>query len=147
MYAKKAPPYNPVTLRFSDRTLEDAFIQDNREKSLRHLRLDLIVGVFLYALFGIHDYWVIPDIKEFAWMLRYFLVCPVMFGILVFTYSAYFRKVTQLSIFVAGFAAGAGVVLMIVKAAPPGNYMSYAGLLIILLFYFRQRFITASALT
>jgi PAS domain S-box-containing protein len=132
---------------FSDRTLEDAFRQDGREESLRHLRLDLIVGVFLYALFGIHDYWVIPDIKEFAWMLRYFLVCPVMFGILVFTYSAYFRKVTQISIFVAGFAAGAGVVLMIVKAAPPGNYMSYAGLLIILLFYFRQRFITASALT
>jgi PAS domain S-box-containing protein len=36
---------------------------------------------------------------------------------------------------------------MIVKAAPPGNYMSYAGLLIILLFYFRLRFVTASFLT
>jgi PAS domain S-box-containing protein len=147
MYGKKAPPHNPVTLLFSDRTLEDAFRQDSREKSIRHLRLDLIVGVFLYALFGIHDYWVIPDIKEFAWMLRYFLVCPILFGILLFTYSAFFRKVEQLSIFVAGFAAGAGVVLMIIKAAPPGNYMSYAGLLLILLFYFRQRFITASALT
>ena len=147
MYEKKAPPYNPVSLLFSDRTLEDAFRQDSREKSLRHLRLDLIVGVFLYALFGIHDYWVIPDIKEFAWMLRYFLVCPILFGTLLFTYSAFFRKIEQFSIFVAGFAAGAGVVLMIIKAAPPGNYMSYAGLLLILLFYFRQRFITASALT
>jgi PAS domain S-box-containing protein len=147
MYEKKTPPYHPVSLLFSDRTLEDAFRQDSSEKSLRHLRLDLIVGVFLYALFGIHDYWVIPDIKEFAWMLRYFLVCPILFGILLFTYSAFFRKVEQLSIFVAGFAAGAGVVLMIIKAAPPGNYMSYAGLLLILLFYFRQRFITASALT
>jgi PAS domain S-box-containing protein len=147
MYAKKAPSHNPVTLLFSDYTLEDAFREDNREKSLSHLRLDLMVGAFLYALFGIHDYWVIPDIKEFAWMLRYFLVCPVLFGIFLLTYSPLFRKVEQLSIFVAGFAAGAGVVLMIVKAAPPGNYMSYAGLLLILLFYFRQRFITASALT
>lgn len=147
MYAKKAPSHNPVTLRFQDRELENAFRQDYHEKSLPHLRLDLMVGLFLYALFGIHDYWVIPDIKEFAWMLRYFLVCPILFGVLALTYSAFFRRVAQLSIFLAGFAAGAGVVLMIIKALPPGNYMSYAGLLLILLFYFRQRFVTASALT
>jgi PAS domain S-box-containing protein len=147
MYAKKAPFHTSLTLKFSDRELEDAFRLDYHERSLPHLRLDLIVGVFLYALFGIHDYWVIPDIKEFAWMLRYFLVCPILFGVLILTYSAFFRRVTQLSIFIAGFAAGAGVVLMIIKASPPGNYMSYAGLLLILLFYFRQRFVTASALT
>lgn len=147
MYAKKAPSHNPVTLRFQDRELENAFRQDYHEKSLPHLRLDLMVGLFLYALFGIHDYWVIPDIKEFAWMLRYLLVCPILFGVFALTYSAFFRRVAQLSIFLAGFAAGAGVVLMIIKALPPGNYMSYAGLLLILLFYFRQRFVTASALT
>lgn len=147
MYAKKSPPYNPATLRFTDRTLEDAFQEDSREKTLSHLRLDLIVGVFLYALFAIHDYRVIPDIKEFAWLVRFIVVCPILCGVFLFTYSEHFQKVTQLFIFVAGFAAGAGVVLMIVKAAPPGNYMSYAGLLLILLFYFRQRFITASILT
>ncbi len=111
------------------------------------MRLDLMLGIVLYTLFGIHDYWVIPDIMEFAWFLRYCIVCPVLIGVLIFSYSAYFRKVMELSTFVAGFAAGAGVVLMIIRAAPPGNYMSYAGLLIILLFYFRLRFVTATVLT
>lgn len=147
MFAKKIPRQNPVTLRFLDHELEKAFRTDYHEKSLSHLRLDLMVGLFLYALFGIHDYWVIPDIKEFAWMLRFLLVCPILFGVLVLTYSPFFGKVAHLSIFLAGFVAGAGVVLMIIKASPPGNYMSYAGLLLILLFYFRQRFVTASALT
>lgn len=147
MQPKRIPEHNPLTLAFSDRHLENEFLEDSFRNSLPQLRLDLVVGVFLYALFGVHDYGVIPDIKEFAWTLRYGLVCPVLLGLLAFTYAGLFRKVAQISIFVAGFIAGAVVVMMIIKAAPPGNYMSYAGLLLILLFYFRQRFVTASALT
>jgi PAS domain S-box-containing protein len=141
------PAGNVITLSFRDNDLEAAFRKDYFEKRVPQLRLDLILGTFLYSLFGIHDYWVIPDIKEFAWLLRYCIVCPLLIGVFVFSFSRYFRKVMELSAFVAGFTAGAAVVLMIVRASPPGNYMSYAGLLIILLFYFRLRFVTASALT
>ena len=147
MYSKYEPPCNVITLAFSDSDLEAAFRDDYYENRLPQLRLDLIFGVSLYALFGIHDYWVIPDIKEFAWFIRYCIVCPVLIGILILSYSGHFRKILQLSSFIAGFAAGAGVVLMIVRASPPGNYMSYAGLLVCLLFYFRLRFITGSVLT
>lgn len=147
MNPRMEPAGNVFTLSFRDQDLEAAYREDYFEKRIPQLRLDLMLGIFLYSLFGIHDYWVIPDIKEFAWFIRYCIVCPLLLGVLIFSLSGCFRKVMELSTFFAGFAAGAGVVLMIVKAKPPGSYMSYAGLLIILLFYFRLRFVTASALT
>ena len=147
MHSKNEPPFNAITLSFLDSDLEAAFRDDYYENRLPQLRLDLIFGILLYVLFGIHDYWIIPDIKGFAWFIRYCIVSPVLIGILILSYSGHFRKILQVSSFIAGFSAGAGVVLMIVRASPPGNYMSYTCLLVCLLFYFRLRFITGSALT
>jgi PAS domain S-box-containing protein len=147
MYAKKEVPHNAFTLSFQDGNLEAAFREDYCNRRLPHLRLDLLAGMSLYILFGIHDYWVIPDIKEFAWLIRYVFVCPLVFAIFLFTYSRQIRNLMQVSQSIAAFSAGAGVALMIVKAAPPGNYMSYSGLLLCILFYFRLRFVSASFLT
>lgn len=147
MVSRMEPVRSLFTLSFRERDLETAFREDYFRKRVPQLRLDLMLGTLLYTLFGIHDCWVIPDIKEFAWAIRYSLVCPLLIGLYFFSWSPHFRKVMEPATFVAGFAAGAGGVLMIIRAAPPGNYMSYAGLLIILLFYFRLRFVTAFALT
>ncbi|MRR55597.1 MAG: response regulator [Deltaproteobacteria bacterium] len=147
MYSKKEVPYNAFTLSFQDKDLESAFREDYCTRRLPHLRLDLLAGICLYILFGIHDYWVIPDIKEYAWLIRYAFVCPLVFAIFLFTYSKKIRKLMQVTQAIAAFAAGGGVVLMIVKAAPPGNYMSFPGLMLCILFYFRLRFLSASVLT
>ena len=147
MYSNKEVPYNAVTLSFRDRDLEAAFREDYCNRRLPHLRLDLLAGIFLYILFGVHDYWVIPDIKEFAWLIRYAFVSPLVFAIFLFTYCRQVRNLMQVTQAVAAFAAGGGVVLMIVKAAPPGNYMSFPGLILCILFYFRLRFFSASVLT
>jgi PAS domain S-box-containing protein len=147
MDSNKEVPYNSFTLSFQDRDLEAAFRKDYCNRRLPHLRLDLLAGIFLYILFGVHDYWVIPDIKEYAWLIRYAFVCPLVFAIFLFTYSRQVRNLMQVTQAIAAFAAGGGVVLMIVKAAPPGNYMSFPGLILCILFYFRLRFFSASVLT
>ncbi|MHC1697170.1 MAG: ATP-binding protein [Geobacteraceae bacterium] len=147
MDSNKEVPYNAFTLSFEDRELEAAFREDYCNRRLPHLRLDLLAGISLYILFGVHDYWVIPDIKEFAWLIRYALVCPLVFAIFLFTYSRQVRNLMQVTQAIAAFAAGGGVVLMIIKAAPPGNYMSFPGLLLCILFYFRLRFLSAATLT
>jgi PAS domain S-box-containing protein len=147
MHSAKDTAYNVFTLSYLDKELEAAFRDDYCDRRLPHLRLDLLAGLFLYISFGIHDYWVIPDIKEFAWLVRYAFVCPLVISVYLFTFSRHIRKFMQVSQAMAAFSAGAGVVLMIVKAEPPGNYMSYAGLLLCLLFYFRLRFVSASVLT
>lgn len=147
MLTAKETAYNVFTLSYLDKGLEAAFRDDYCDRRLPHLRLDLLAGLLLYVLFGIHDYWVIPDIKEFAWFVRYAFVCPLVIAVFIFSFSRHIRKLMQVSQAIAAFSAGAGVVLMIVKAEPPGSYMSYAGLLLCLLFYFRLRFISASVLT
>ncbi len=147
MYSKQDVPFNVATLSFQDRDLEAAFRSDFFEKNLALYRLILILGAFLYALFGIHDYWIIPDIWLEALFIRFALVCPLLLGITFFTYSKHFRNFLNPAMVLAGFTAGAGVVAMFVKAAPPGRYMYYAGLLLCLLFYYRLRFFPAAILS
>jgi signal transduction histidine kinase len=147
MYTKNEIPFNVVTLSFHNSDLEAAFRTDFFEKNLALYRVILILGAFLYALFGIHDYWIIPDIWLEAWFIRFVLVCPLLLGIFLFTYSKHFRKFMNTAMVLGGFAAGAGVIAMFVRAAPPGRYMYYAGLLLCLLFYYRLRFFPATVLS
>ncbi|MDD2336965.1 MAG: ATP-binding protein [Geobacteraceae bacterium] len=147
MYTRKDIPFNVATLSFSDTELEAAFRADYFEKNIRDIRRYLLLGLLLYGMFGIHDYWIIPDILRQAWSIRYLLVCPLLLGIYLFSYSKTYFQAMQYSLFLAGFAAGAGIVIMSIKAAPPGNSLYYAGLLLCLLFYFRLRFVTASLLS
>ncbi len=147
MYTRKDVPFNVATLSFSDTELEAAFRADYFEKNIRDMRRYLLLGFLLYGMFGFHDYWIIPDILHQAWGIRYLLVCPMLLGIYLFSYSKNYSQVMQYSLFLAGFTAGAGIVVMSIKAASPGNLLYYTGLLLCLLFYFRLRFVTASLLS
>ena len=147
MPTAKDTAYNAFTLSYLDRELEAAFRDDYCDRRLPHFRLDLLVGLSFYILFGIHDYWVIPDIREYAWLIRYVFVCPLIIAVYLFSFSRHIRRLMQVAQSVAAFSASAGIVFMIVAAGPPGNYMSYAGLLLCMLFYFRLRFVSAAVLT
>jgi signal transduction histidine kinase len=147
MYTRNEVPFNIATLSFLDRDLEYAFRADFFEKNLSLYRVILILGAILYALFGIHDYWIIPDIWLEALFIRFVLVCPLLLAVFLFTYSKYFRAYMNPAMILGGFSAGAGVVVMFVKAAPPGRYMYYAGLLLCLIFFYRLRFLPATLLS
>ncbi|HET6420095.1 MAG TPA: ATP-binding protein [Geobacteraceae bacterium] len=147
MYTKIEIPFNVATLSFQDGDLEAAFRRDFFEKNLSLYRIILVLGAFLYALFGIHDYWIIPDFRVEAWFIRFAIVCPLLLGIFLFSYSKHFRKFLNPSLVLGGFVAGAGVITMFVKAAPPGRHLYYAGLLLCLLFYYRLRFLPATLLS
>lgn len=147
MYTRKEIPFNIVSLSFSDAEWETAFRADYFEKNIRALRLYLLLGFLLYGLFGIHDYWIIPEILPQAWGIRYLLVCPLLLGIYLFSFTKKFFRLMQPALFLACFAAGAGIIVMSIKAAPPGNQLYYSGLLLCLLFYFRLRFVAASLLS
>jgi signal transduction histidine kinase len=147
MYSKQDAPFNIATLSFKDKDLEAAFRLDFFEKNLPLYRLVLILGAFLYALFGIHDYWITPDIWLKSLFIRFVLVCPLLLGITLFTYSKQSRNLLNLAMILGGFIAGAGVVTMFAVAAPPGKHMCYASLLFCLLFYYRLRFYPAAVLS
>jgi diguanylate cyclase (GGDEF)-like protein len=48
----------------------------------------------------------------------------------------FYRKYRTLIFFINGFAAGAGLLLMIAKSSAPGNHLYYGGLLLCCLFYY-----------
>ncbi len=147
MYTRKDTPFNPVTLSFLDENLETEFRKDFFARNILQYRKDLLLGCFLYAAYGFLDYWVIPEVCIETWYIRFVAVCPILIGIFFFTYSKHFINFMQPALSIAGFAAGAGIIAMIIKAPPPGNYLYYGGLLLCLLFYHRIRFFASTILS
>jgi PAS domain S-box-containing protein len=134
------------TLSFP-KELEQDFLDDYFEKSLRHVRIALLLGFFFYGIFGILDAWLVPNVKQALWLIRYAIVFPFLLGALLFSYSNHFKKFMQLSIAVVILAAGLGIIAMIIIAPDPGSYLYYAGLILVFLFgytFFKLRFIWAT---
>ena len=149
MYTFKETPFNFVTLAFLDSDLEREFQNDYFEKTLFQIRLALLFAAFLYSMFGILDGFVTPKIKQYTWFIRFFIVSPLLLVTFALTYTRYFRGLMRFLLFLAGFAGGAGIVVMIVIAPSPGNHLYYSGVLLCALFYFviTPSFILASVLS
>src|SRR3990172_1411711 len=142
-----SPGLNALTLKFSDRGLEKDFLEYYFQRALIRVRYALMLGFLLYAVFGLLDGLIIPDAKHLAWVIRYAIVCPYLLAVLAFTFSPYFKKVMQLTTASAILMAGSGITAMIALAGPPGNYLYYTGLILVIMFaytFVNLRFIYAS---
>lgn len=141
--------FDAVTLSFVNKDVEQAFRADYYTSSLKQIRLALFFGCFLYAIFGVLDGQVIPEVKEAAWFIRYALICPLLLACIAFSYSSHFQKHFEPTLTLVGAVAGIGIITMSAVAHPPGSYLYYAGILLCSIFYFsfmRLRFITATCL-
>ncbi len=137
----------PASLRFADPRVEREFADEYREKSVIPVRFGLLLAVFLYAIFGILDTQIIPEARRAAWLIRYGIVCPLSATALLLTFPASFRWAIPLMSVVTPLVAGAGIILMIILAAPPGRYLYYAGLMMVCTYvytFLRLRFQTAT---
>ncbi len=120
-------------LRFPD-DLEQDFREDYFRKSLNQLRFGIILGTTIYALFGILDAWITPEVKAQTWFIRYAVVVPACLAVLAFSFSPHFRKYMQITMFVLVLMAGGGIVALIVVVQSPVNYFHFAGLLLFLMY-------------
>ena len=136
-----------LTLAFPD-PIEGDFQSDYVRASMFQVRLALVLGIFLYCIFGLLDAWIIPEAKYKLWFIRY--VCAFPYAILIFisTYARFFEKYMQLLMASLVAVAGLGIVAMTVIAPPGVGYAYYAGLILTLIYgyvFTRLRFIWASA--
>jgi len=137
---------NLFTLSFP-RDLEEAFFEDHFRRSLRHVRLALLLGIFFYGIFGILDAWLVPGVKEKLWLIRYAILLPFIFSVFLFSFSSHFKRYMNLSISSVILLAGVGIIAMILIAPYPGNYSYYAGLILVFIYgytFFKLRFIWAT---
>ena len=80
---------NSLTLKFSGESskLEAPFLSYYYRMSLPQLRIFLILGSLLYASFGILDAVLMPEQKYTIWFIRFIIVCPVILGMLLASFS------------------------------------------------------------
>jgi PAS domain S-box-containing protein len=72
-----------------------------------------------------------PEQKSTIWFIRFVIVCPVLFGTLLASFSKSFERYMQPLLAGVFILAGGGIICMIVIAPPPVNYSYYAGLLLV----------------
>jgi PAS domain S-box-containing protein len=126
-------PIDKYRLRFSDE-LEKDFREDYFQKSLYQLRFGIILGATIYALFGILDAWITPEVKIHAWVVRFAVVIPACLGVLFFSFTPRFKKYMQITMFFLVLAAGGGIVALIAIVQSPVNYFHFAGLLLFIMY-------------
>ncbi|MEW6091895.1 MAG: HAMP domain-containing sensor histidine kinase [Pseudomonadota bacterium] len=121
---------NPLTLRFRDPGVEDKFAVKNFESQIDVTRLSTAGGALVFALFGILDIYVIPDVLYEAWALRFLLVCPVLFGLVALTYTKHVTPQNSGMLSFVMLVPGVAVVTMTAIAEAPGAYLYYAGIIV-----------------
>lgn len=137
---------NLFTLSFQ-KEIEKDFKELHFIKSLRQVRIAMILSVVFYGVFGILDAWIIPEAKHQLWFIRFVIFCPYVLVIYLFSYTKNFKKYMQLCIASVVALAGFGITAMILVAPYPSNTLYYAGLILVLIFgytFFKLDFIYAS---
>ena len=124
--------FDPISLKFRDRTLEDRFAEENYTKQIGLTRFSIAGGALIFSLFGVLDIFIVPEILYEAWFIRLAICAPLLLGLAAISYAPWFnyRHQTWLSFSMA--IPSFGVIGMIALADAPGNHLYYGGLVIII---------------
>ncbi|MEW6267141.1 MAG: EAL domain-containing protein [Thermodesulfobacteriota bacterium] len=137
---------NVLTLTFPP-DLEKEYKNDYYNKSLHHVRIAYFIAIFFYSIFGVLDYFLVPEAKEQLWFIRYALFLPFVLMAFLVSYTPLFRGLMQLLNAMIVILAGLGIIAMIVIAPYPQNYSYYAGLILVFIFgytFFKLLFVYAT---
>jgi signal transduction histidine kinase/CheY-like chemotaxis protein len=99
-YADALKARSPLTLRFAE-PFEREFLEDYKATSLQFVRIELVLGCALNALFCVWDILFFPELQFRFWMLRFLVVCPYIALVVGLTYVPRFQRYWQ---FLAGSA-------------------------------------------
>ncbi|HON59559.1 MAG TPA: diguanylate cyclase [Smithella sp.] len=124
---------HPLTLKFIDESayLEEPFISDYYHSSLFQVRIFLLLGALIYAVFGILDALLMPEQKFSLWFIRFIILGPCLTGVLLVSFSEIFEKYMQPILAFSYLLAGTGILAMIVIAPTPVSHSYYAGLMLV----------------
>ena len=124
---------NLLTLSFSGK-VEGIFKEEHFKKSIKHVRVALILSIIFFGVFGILDAWIVPEVKYRLWFIRYGIYCPYAALIFFYSYSNRFRIYMCACIASVVVLAGLGIIAMILLAPHSSNNSYYAGLILVFIF-------------
>ncbi|MBJ6801655.1 diguanylate cyclase [Geomonas propionica] len=120
------------SVRFPE-PLESAFNEYYREKTLKHVRVALLTGLILYAVFGLVDSLLPPADRAHMWFIRYAVVCPTVIAGLAFTYFPHLRRFMQPVVSLVMLVGSLGIVSMVYYDPTPTKNYYYSGLLLLIM--------------
>lgn len=141
---------NFFTLKFKSPEIESIFLDYYYNQSIRHIRVALFFGLFLYVAFGFLDPYVIPEATSESWFIRYVIFTPYITLVIISSFCKYFKNLMQSFLFTVILLGGMGIIVITIHSNPRTNYLYYAGLIIVIMFsytFLKLRFIYASIAT
>jgi hypothetical protein len=103
---------HPFTLRFLEPQMESAFVRDSLPRLRMQSRIALLVGIFVYTLFGVLDSWFVPtELQSTVWLVR-FIVCCAAFAVFLYTFHPAFERYNYGPLVMAGIAPGTGMLVI-----------------------------------
>jgi len=112
--------------------VEREFISQYLNKPL--YRTGFMVATFLYGIFGILDYYMLPETKEIAWLIRFLIVIPCLIATLILSYLHSFKDFYIPVTFSTLLIGAYGIIFMIFfsKEYEPGFSYYFSGLTIVI---------------
>lgn len=123
-----------LDIRFDSAQLENEFRQRYRAAHRLHNIVAAIVGLSIYAFFGILDQLVSPDGWQQLWQLRFGFTFPLMLAIAALQFSPWGRRLAGPVIFVLMLLAGNAIVMMNLRLPPGAENLYFTGLLLVIVF-------------
>jgi len=125
---------------------ERTFLQYYRKKTVKQASFSIFCGLFLFSIFAFLDPWIIPEIRNIAWALRFILVFP--FGTFVLIFINISKKDYYIQCFISFLVLlGASLIqAMIILSRGSGKELYYAGLVLVIFVgyvFFKLRFVFA----
>lgn len=123
---------HPYTLRFPGHE-EGAYLDYYHEKSIRQMRVALILVLTLWSAAAIKDGWIAPGEQSRLSFIRFAVFPPVLIGTVLFSFSPLFKRYGQFCLSLVLFWGAVCIIAMNAVAPAPGNYLYPAGLTIFLM--------------
>jgi signal transduction histidine kinase/CheY-like chemotaxis protein len=136
---------NPFSLSFTSEK-EKLFRSYYNQNILKHTRVTWLIGLFLFAGFGLMDYLLVPEYRHTCWAIRYLIICPGALLLLSLTLFKPFERFQELIIAIGILMAGAGISLMIVLIPDAAISSYWSGIMLVLIYtsaFSRLRFVNS----
>lgn len=120
---------------FSNSDLEAAFQKNYFENTINQMRWALILAACLVASFSLLDIWVVPDVKESIWIIRFGIMIPTLVIVLVMSFTSWFKNFWKWLISLAGLIIGLSISGMVLIGGENGSLLYPAGLPLVIIWY------------
>ncbi|MCF8221741.1 MAG: response regulator [Bacteroidales bacterium] len=125
--------FNRITLSFKDNK-ESLFRKDYFRSSIGLMRLSFLLGIAYYSVFAFLDTIAVPEVRKELFIIRFFVVCPVILIIFLLSYTKNFHKWWQLGSSIATIVSGLGIVVMTIVSSELARVHYYPGAMLVLFY-------------